>query len=246
MSEINIHPDCKTKIYLANNIDKALALNPSKIIENAGILVIDNIDWKFNFNKIQKGLKNRTFREYDSKFVDKNLDIEIVNELRKGQQEVFDIFKQLFPNYKYKDRGKYSLGLRNMITGPEPMHFDTKPYDQLILTSYINLDTQPRIYKISYTFKYLIETYPRWMKKLKALNKNIPREMREITIKNKGRLTNKSPKHIAIFSPKTLWFFDPQLIAHEVIFGRGTMAQTWFVTNFGKDFLTQKQLLDTI
>ena len=118
-----------------------------------------------------------------------------------------------------------------MVTGPEWMHFDTKPIDKMLLTSYLNFDTLPRIYKISHTFPWLIKNECKAMRKLKKAESFYPVTIRANTIKNKGVLRYITPKHTILFDPGTIWFFNPHMISHEVVFGRGAMGQSWLVSN---------------
>lgn len=241
MSKIYLNPDCKTKIHIFDG--KNLIKNSGiSIIENDGFIVIDNYHWNFNQKLIQKSFENKC-RSFDEKFKTEVISENVAIELQIIKQQIIELTEFLFSKYSLIACIK-TKSYRPMITGPEWMHFDTKLIDKLLLTSYLNLDSLPRIYKISHTFSYLIHNNYKKIKKLNKLNESVAVAIREETIRNTGLINNLTPKHLILLDYGTIWFFNPHIISHEIIFGRGAMGQGNFVSN--SKVKSQKQLLEEI
>ncbi len=241
MSEIYLHKDCKTKIH---RFDSKLISLPQcvDIIEKNGVIVIDNLVWNYNKELVQKNLEHNC-RIFDGEFKTTLPLPEVIIQLKTVQSQIAILVKEIFNDYSYERNG-HGLGYRPMVTGPEWIHFDSKPVDKMVLTCYLNLDILPRIYKISHTFLWLIKNERKAMLKIKKAESFYPVTIRANTIKNKGVINNTTPKHTILFDPGTIWFFNPHMISHEVVFGRGAMGQSWWVYN--SECKTQTQLMEKL
>lgn len=241
MSEIYLNKDCKTKIHLFDLKKQAIPLC-HEIIEKNGIVVIDNLVWNYDKKLVQKNLEHNC-RIFDGEFKTISPLPEVMTELKLIQNQIAILVKEIFSAYSYERNG-HGIGYRPMVTGPEWMHFDTKPVDKMALTCYLNLDNLPRIYKISHTFPWLIKNERKAMTKLKKAESFYPVTIRANTIKNKGVINNRTPKHTILFDPGTIWFFNPHMVSHEVVFGRGAMGQSWWVLN--SKCKTQTELMEKL
>lgn len=223
-SQIYLNKNCDTKIYQINNIEDIN--NAEKLIEKPGFIILDNYKWQTDltyFRKYQLDIK------YDkSEYYKHHLYDEEFQEIRKKlKQEIRNLYCTLFPKYKFNDQTHYSF--RPYVSCNESMHFDTRTNKDLFLTSYINLDILPRIYQLSYTFPYLAKKHPKYIRPLKKIH--IGNQIRQDILTNKGPLHFGAPKHTLLLNYGTIWFFDPHLISHQVIFGRMAMGYMLEVSN---------------
>lgn len=236
---------CSTRIHQIDTINN-IGLRAEDIAKD-GLLIIDEYNWDFDWKILRKVL-DRTQRYMHQPFINKSIPSDIRKQIQKVKIQLEELFHKLYPNYEYMPRNGKSV--RPLMTGPEPMHFDTFDTDgKTPLTAYINIDTQPRIYAIGHTFEYLTTNYDSFFKKhiipVWKKTKQTPGNLvRAATSANIGPLKYDSPKHYILFEPKSVWFFNPKLVSHEVVYGGGTICSSWWLTNV--DFPTQEDLVSAI
>jgi hypothetical protein len=131
-----------------------------------------------------------------------------------------------------------------MITGPEPMHFDTYTAPTSI-TSFANVSLVPRVYNIGRNFQHMIEADRKAVQTVIEMCKgnldDFSYRARDLTKEGLPPLGKDMPRHRVEFAPGSIWFFNPKTVSHEVVYGEGAMSFAWEVKGAGP---TQRELLE--
>lgn len=202
------------------------------------VIVIDGIEWP-GIEKVRRGLSkaHRRFKDPFHGVVSK--DTQAGMELVVSAAE--ELVARLLPGHRLTDR---CSSLRPLVTGPEPMHFDTFSESKPVLTCFINVADTPRIYRIGPTFKHLMQTQPEKMREVAATaNKkhNVSYRIRDLTVEGKPPLPADCDAHRVEFAPGAIWFFNAKTVSHEVVHGEGAIGIGWTMPDSGA--LSQDQLI---
>lgn len=230
-TQVEQHEKLGRTVHVCATIEEAIALSPSAIFRRAEMLVIDNVAWTANLDIIQSGLRKRP-RKFDTSFDDSAQDPAVLKEVEKLQQQADVVFDRLYPDFHVTER---MGGFRPMITGPEPMHFDTRPQAAAVpfVTSFINISLASRVYKIGPNLYQLTSWYPKKIRQIRGNKDDVSYELRTLTMNGRGPLGGDVPKHRVSLAPGAIWFFDAKTVSHEVVYGEGAVFRAWCVPSCG-------------
>ncbi len=224
-TKVTLHSGLPPSVHICDRLNIS---DPEWIFEDCQLLVIDGTDWQCDMDVLRASLiaKQRAFK---APFGDERRRSKEWDKAVAGLWSHTDrMFRWLY-NYKVKRKSK---SFRPMITGPEPMHFDTYSAPATV-TSFVNLSAVPRIYNIGRSLPQLIK-YDRdgvasIVKSCKGNVDDFSYIARQYAAEGKGPLGPKMPRHRVEFAPGSIWFFDPKTVSHEVVYGEGAFAFSWEV-----------------
>lgn len=213
-----------------------LARNAENIFVGAGLLALDGTPWEADMNRIRTALVKKR-REFKAPFSEKEPSKLVRKELRKLQAHAERLFAQL---YSFKPT-ETRVSFRPMITGPEPLHFDTYGGEAPMVTAYINVSNEPRVYGIGPNFPTLVQTHGALLRSMEG--DDLSYALRQLTAEGKGPLGPEAPRHRVEFAPGAIWFFNAKTVSHEVIHGTGAFGISWECPDCGApmqaDFLKE-------
>jgi hypothetical protein len=154
-------------------------------------------------------------------------------------RNVEDLLNQVRPAYEAFFTGyrfvKRKVSWRLNPTMNENMHVDTYlgPQPRHFARLFINLDTQPRIWKTSFTVQELYARFGR--DAIRRLGPNpAPGELH--TMVNTLAFGASSlewwdtqPRHVIYFAPGDAWIVDSRQVAHQIFYGRRAVSIDFFV-----------------
>jgi len=185
----------KTKLFL--HIDEKLHGEPPR-------------EREWNSIKEQLETGDVSFKEFRSAVGDAN-------------EELINICENLFPFYKYK-RKFCIYNLSEMLA--HNLHFDSPEHagEFTQLRAFVNLDNFPRIWRIGEKLEQIVDD----CYEMGNLQNTIAKHPREFT-----RQTTRSAfgdryesgahrysMHSIAFQPGEVWFLNPNMLAHEIVYGR--------------------------
>jgi hypothetical protein len=137
--------------------------------------------------------------------------------------ELMRVADSLFPFYRY-DKRYCVYNLTEMLA--HNMHFDSPQHagQSSQLRMFANLDRFPRIWRVGDTIENASSDCYRSAKLHTTIGLH-PREFtRATTLANFGDRYNSGahnrPMHSIAFQPGEVWFLNPNMLAHEVVYGR--------------------------
>jgi hypothetical protein len=223
----------KSVVHFAEGLDPDIvqAWHPSVNAEQAFIdsqmLVVDEVLWDADMSILHGALtkKRRAFKEPFNEGAPKR---EAQEQIGRTTAHATRLFKALYPGFKpIMER----VSWRPMVTGPEPLHLDTTHNDAPLVTAYINVSPEPRVYNIGPNLPMLLRDHPKDMKALfeksRAPGKPLDVSYALRQILPDGPLGSKTPRHRVELAPGAIWFFNAKTVSHEVIFGRGAIGISW-------------------
>ena len=140
-----------------------------------------------------------------------------------ANHELVGIVDAVFPRYIYTKRlCIYNLSemLAHNLHFDSPQHADSSTQ----LRAFVNLDNFPRIWHVSESLEDIARRYYGKARTRKTIGAH-PREFtRSLTHAAFGDRydsgTHNQPKHSIAFQPGEVWFLNPNMTAHEVVYGR--------------------------
>ena len=206
------------------------------------MLVIDNYPWPVDLRSLQKFQEKRR-RKFDDAF-SVSASQEAGEARRIFSDEIDRIFEMLYGHYyrPIEKRNSYRPG----VTEGEPMHFDSQYLEGTIfITSYFNFSVRPRKYAVSHTFPWLVQSRPKATRKSAGLSLD-PRSsmvnIRAAALRGDPPLGKGVPRHRVWFASGSIWFFNPKMISHQVLFGDGALGHSWTVRESNPDLLPEHYL----
>ncbi len=224
-------------VFVYDGLAAALADDPVAHFCASHVIVIDGLEWE-GLARAREGLIPEK-RRFKGPFHPKDISPKAAEGVQMLAAEVDHLFAQLFPNHIRQD---VTSSYRPMITGPEPMHFDTYKAPIPIAVSFVNLAKTARVYRVGPTFQELIARQPQEMRALGA--KDISYRIRDLTMEDKPPMPKSGPAHEVAFAPGSIWFFNTKTASHEVVYGEGALGVSWTLPDIPA--LTQEQLLRTL
>jgi hypothetical protein len=197
------------------------------------LLVIDGIDWGEPLRVIQqRGLEGKS-RAFKDPFISGKP----APDVQDAVVEILRTINELYPLlYRWKPTIAHS-SFRPMITGPEPLHYDSYGGEHPLVTAYMNVSNEPRTYCISYTFEQLLAEHRTATLDAFKHRKRPPDDasypLRMLTQKNAGPLGPLAPRHTVHLAPGAIWFFNAKTVSHEVVYGAGAIGIGWEVPDSG-------------
>lgn len=193
--------------------------------KEAGLVVIDDMPWEADLSVICAGLDPRP-RVFKAPFIEHEPTKEVALQVGLLVGCARRLFSQLYPSFKATE---VRTSFRPMITGPEPLHFDTYGGPNPLVTAYINVSDVPRVYGIGPSFPMLVERQPKVLRKLEVKKGDLSYAIRQRTMQGEPPLGRDTPRHHVELAPGAIWFFNAKTVSHEVIYGRGTVGVSWEV-----------------
>lgn len=205
--------------------DQLQTVQAEEYFRNAGLFVIDDVPWDADMRLIRTALVKKK-RAFKAPFIEKDPPKLVRKELRKLQAHAERLFAQLYPSFKSVET---RVSFRPMITGPEPLHFDTYGGALPMVTAYINVSSVPRVYGIGPSFPALVREQPALMHKLagEVTDDDVSYLIRQRTAEGLGPLGPDAPRHRVELAPGAIWFFNAKTVSHEVIHGTGAFGLSW-------------------
>ncbi|HEY8592019.1 MAG TPA: Kdo hydroxylase family protein [Sphingomicrobium sp.] len=143
--------------------------------------------------------------------------------VRAANAELLQISDQLFPFYQYSKR--YCIyNLAEMLA--HNMHFDSPEHagDCTQLRAFVNIDKFPRIWRIGGSLEDMAGNCYRTAKLQRTIRQHARVFTRETTLASFGDRYESGahgyPMHSIAFQPGDVWFLNPNMLAHEVVYGR--------------------------
>jgi hypothetical protein len=197
-----------------------------QIFRDSELLVIDDVPWQADLGVIQRGLepKRRGFKQPFHGAIAP----EVSAELERLGVQVDALVDRLYPELVRVERNG---SFRPMISGPEPLHFDTYAAAHSVLTSFVNVSAVPRRYCIARSLRGLVDDQPEVIQQVIAECKgNLDDLSFRIRVRTmRGRPPLGEPKHHVDFAPGAIWFFNAKTVSHELVYGEGAMGFSWEV-----------------
>lgn len=209
---------------IKNKIDDSLKFKCREVFHAPGIVIVDNILEEDVLKDLQDSLSPKK-RKFKDNFVDKDkLSKKVIFAKSIAEKAISELTTNIFGfNTPHKE-----LGLRNMICGQEPMHFDSyfSKCGITPLMSITNIDLNYRIWNVGYNFEELL------IKKSTELKKIFKNDRRQISASIKLRESNNSNLdkdlfHKISFAPNSIWFTNPKIVCHQLIYGGGILINSW-------------------
>lgn len=205
-------------------------VDPAQVFIDSQMLVVEGEFWDADMKVLHGALstKKRAFKEPFNEGVPKR---EVQEQIGRMTAHATRVFRELYPNFKpIMER----VSWRPMVTGPEPLHLDTTHNDAPLVTAYINISPEPRVYNIGPNLPMLLRDHPDTMRALikKPRNPEVPRVPLDVSYALRqmlpdGPLGSKAPRHRVELAPGAIWFFNAKTVSHEVVYGRGAIGISW-------------------
>lgn len=226
MSRVIRDPRLVNEIHVADSVH-VLQIDPEQLFKQGDMLVIDHAVWWLSSLEIIQTALVKKHREFKAPFIEHEPPKEVRKELRLLTKEVEAMFPKLYPNFK---AGEVRTSFRPMITGPEPLHFDTYGGETMV-TAYVNVANEPRIYNVGPSFHSLLHSHPLFMRALAKDHKtdDLSYALRQLTADGRGPLGPDAPRHRVELAPGAVWFFNAKTVSHEVVRGTGALGISWEV-----------------
>lgn len=229
-TKIIIDQQLGNTVHLFHSV--AEVINAADIFRRSEMLVIDGIEWD-GMEEARKGL-TPVKRGFKSPFKCKSVPQEASAGLERMTLQADQIFAAIYPTIQVAKRDN---SFRPMITGPEPMHFDTYDKPLSVITSFVNLSDKARRYRVGPSFETLVATQAEAMREVIAECKgdlvNLSFVIRNRTRDNQPPICRATSYHSVEFAPGAIWFFNAKTMSHEVIYGDGALGFGWDVINSG-------------
>lgn len=211
------------------------------------LAVLDGVMWFGAMEVIQRRGLDARRREFKAPFIDSKPSSEINGAVLSIIEQAKLLYRELFPWPATVAHSSF----RPMITGPEPMHYDSYGGEHPLVTAYINVAATPRVYRIGWNFPQLVERRRGEVgaafaeRRLKTDDASYPIRVR--TQRGRGPLGPDAPRHEVRLAPGAIWFFNAKTVSHEVVYGEGAIGIGWEVPTSGaklqRDILREAGLL---
>jgi hypothetical protein len=143
--------------------------------------------------------------------------------VRQANDELLNLCDRLFQHYSY-DKRYCIYNLTEMLA--HNMHFDSPQHagDFTQLRAFVNIDNYPRIWRIGGTLEEMANNCYRSADLKKTMGSHARMFSRKTTLASFGDRyesgAHPHPMHSIAFQPGEIWFLNPNMLAHEVVYGR--------------------------
>lgn len=239
VSQVDLNPDLSTPVlHFCYSDSKSDFADPAhremvrKTYESPGIIIVDNVLDEALIEALREGLSDKS-RKFKQKF---NEGIPpskpLMDAIARTTSEVTRIARLLF-GYDLPENADSSF--RPMISADEPIHFDSYHVEHGLtpLMSIFNFDRGERLWEVGPNFLELVTVKKAETQEiLKDLPPGIPASLplRVSAEKGYGPLSDPNWVHKIRFAPNAVWFSNPKIISHKLVYGRGAAINTWMVT----------------
>ena len=227
---------------LTATLEEALCLGPEALFLDHKMLVVTGIEWAADMKALRSGLVKKR-RDFKGPFRESEPAKPVRKELRRLGLHMDRVFKQFYPRFApIETRASW----RPMITGPEPLHFDTYEGATMV-TSFINVSKTARKYCVGPSFADLVRDCPEMLREIAATgdrNGDLSYAIRQRTAEGLPPLGADTPREHVDMPPGSIWFFNAKTVSHEVVYGEGAFSLSWDVPRCGA--ATQADLLKEV
>ncbi len=242
-TQITLHPDLEPRAF-AYHCDDRIE-DAVGIYRRGQMLVIDGMQWDADMAVLRGGLSNK-WRAFKTRFEVRKATPEVMREFMRLGAHAQRLFHRIYPDFV--TTGDRRDSFRPMVTGPEPLHFDTFTLPHSLVTSLTNVSAVPRVYNVGPGFAQLVAEHPKEMRRLirecKGKLDDLSYHIRARTMADRPPMPMSCPRHRVELAPGSIWFFDAKTCSHEVVYGEGAAGFTWVVPNAGA--ASQRDLLATL
>lgn len=238
-STVQLNADLTTPVLVLSYPESKSALadpaHQTKVreaYETPGIIIVDNALDEGLVEALREGLSDKT-RKFKQKF---NEGIPsspaLVEAIAQAGQDIARITTELFG---YRLPPKADSSFRPMISADEPIHFDSYHVEHGLtpLMSIFNFDRGERLWHVGPSFAEICALRREQVQELLAdTAPGIPASLplRVAAEKGHGPLSDADWTHKVSFAPNALWFSNPKIISHKLVYGRGALINTWMIT----------------
>jgi hypothetical protein len=202
-----------------------------RIYNRPGVIVMDNAIGEPILSGLREGLSDQR-RKFKEKF---NHGLPQTDTFRRAHKEVSKRITELTRMaFGYELPEVSARSYRPMITENEPLHYDT--YDvacgTFSLMSVLNFDIRPRVWKIGPSFREICRDSRQEVEEI--LKTKHPGEspsvpLRSAGLRGTGPLKAETPLHEIEFAPGAVWYANPKMISHQIVFGGGAYFEQWAI-----------------
>lgn len=239
-SQVIEHPGLEPRVFVYRHdqqIEDAVG-----IFRRGQMLVIDGMEWDADLDVLRSGLSKK-WRAFKTRFEVRKATPEVMHEFMRLGAHAQRLFHRIYPDFI--TTGDRRDSFRPMVTGPEPLHFDTFTLPHSLVTSLTNVSTVPRVYNVGPGFNQLVAQQPKEMRRVmnecKGKLDDMSFNLRVRTMADRPPMPKSAPRHRVELAPGSIWFFDAKICSHEVVYGEGAAGFTWVVPNAGA--ASQRDLL---
>jgi len=232
-TKVNHSSKLDTKIIVVDykdltnkSFDQQEQLKYREIFESPGIIIVDNVLDQSTIANLRLSLSKKK-RKFKDKFFDDNNYYQTVEKAKLTAEKI--IYKLTLNLFGY-DLDPKKMAIRNMISEKEPMHYDSyfAECGKTPLMAIFNFDLQPRLWNIGMHFDELLVKKKFEFEELISKDKSIIPI--SIKLRNKQSLLLDSDKiHTVAFAPNSVWFTNPKIISHQLVYGGGILITDWKV-----------------
>jgi hypothetical protein len=139
--------------------------------------------------------------------------------LKSAHDEVLRIFDTCFPGYQ---PFRLVPSVRLTRTLFENLHWDNHSIEDDFHQAriFVNLDTRPRLWNLSYSFTEWMRAFYR------------EHDLGRFAGKDPNLLItwmDNQPRHRVAFEPGEVWLGESRLVSHQIVYGESAMVYMWFV-----------------
>jgi hypothetical protein len=194
-----------------------------------GIVVVDGVFNDSVLDGLREGLSSYQ-RKFKEKFNHGRPQTETFESAYREATGGITTLTRLLFDFPIEGDGK--LSYRPLITADEPLHYDTYdvPCGEISLMAVLNFDVRPRVWNVGPSFREICRDSAADIEEI--LKKKKPGEAASVPIRTAGLngfgpLKAGTPVHTIEFAPGAVWYANPKIISHKIVFGGGAHFQQW-------------------
>lgn len=200
-----------------------------RVYQRPGIIVVDNVIGEPLLTGLREGLSDYR-RKFKEKFNFGRPETETFKAAYHDTVERMTELTRMLFGYDLKDGG--TMSYRPLITTDEPLHYDTYDVEcgKMSLMSVLNFDVRPRVWHVGPSFREICRDSAADIEEI--LKKKKPGESPSVPIRSAGLrgfgpLKEGTPLHKVEFAPGAVWYANPKVISHQIVYGGGAHFQQW-------------------
>lgn len=210
-----------------------------RLLRAGEMLVLEGVPWEADLEVIRTGLVNKRRGPADP-FGGREMEPAVRREVDRLAAHADCLMGWL---YRLPATAR-DVMFRPMISGPEPMHFDTFSDEAgCWISAFINVSTGPRKYRLGPTLMSLSREVVREVLAECQRPSEFSYRVRERTNRGRPPLGPDAWRVELEFGPGAIWFFNSKTVSHELVYGEGAVSIGWCVPGAAP---TQAQVLESL
>lgn len=196
-----------------------------RILRAAEMLVLDGVPWHADLDVVRAGLIAKR-RGPAEPFGGLDASPAVMAEVGKLAEQADALRVALYE----LPCTALDVMFRPMVSGPEPMHFDT--FDDsggCWISAFINVAATPRKYCLGPSLPSLDPSIVHEVVREGEAGKGFSYLVRERTMAGRPPLDAGAPRHELDLAPGAIWFFNSKTVSHELLHGEGAVSIGWLV-----------------